>query len=194
MTAGADTRGARLGMWLFLFTEIMLFGGLFVLYAAYYFRYRPDFIAGGARLELGLGALNTVLLLVSSFTAAAACRAVERRPGRSAALLAVTVALGLAFLGNKYVEWGDKFGQGIMPGSERMLGLPRGQQIFFGMYFMLTGLHALHVLAGTAVLGAFVPLALRSRLRPVVLDNGALYWHLVDIVWIYLFPLLYLIP
>lgn len=195
MTAHTDPHGARLGMWLFIYTEVMLFGGLFVLYAAYYYRYRADFIAGGGQLELALGAANTALLLVSSFTVAAAVRA--RGLGAKAAalaLLGITILLGLAFLGNKYVEWSHKFSHGIVPGSEHMLTLPGGEAVFFGMYFMLTGLHGLHVCIGILMLTGCAYLCMADRLRAVVLENCSLYWHLVDIIWIFLFPLFYLIP
>ena len=195
MTAHTDTEGARLGMWLFIYTEIMLFGGLFVLYAAYYYRYRQEFIAGGGQLELVLGAANTVVLLASSFTVAAAVRAMVMRAKAAAlALLGITVCLGLAFLCNKYIEWGHKFAHGIIPGSEHIFSLPRGEAVFFGMYFMLTGLHGLHVCIGILALSVCAYLCARGRLRPVVLENCALYWHLVDIIWIFLFPLFYLIP
>jgi cytochrome c oxidase subunit III len=195
MTAHTDSHGARFGMWLFIYTEIMLFGGLFVLYAAYYYRYRQDFISGGGQLELVLGAVNTVALLASSFTVAAAVRAMALQEKTAAlVLLGVTALLGLAFLCNKYIEWSHKFAHGIIPGSEHMFSLPRGESVFFGMYFMLTGLHGLHVFIGIVVLSCCLYLCARGRLRPVVLENCSLYWHLVDIIWIFLFPLFYLIP
>lgn len=197
MHENTDNAGARLGMWLFLYTEIMLFGGLFVLYAVYYHGHPGDFAAAGRHLELPLGALNTGLLLISSFTVAASVESLRKGAGRTAlALLGSTVLLGLLFLFNKYLEWSHKFAHGIYPGSETLLKGPKGETIFYGLYFTLTGLHALHVFLGCAVLSACWVLVLKGFVtgeRINLLENTGLYWHLVDIVWIFLFPLFYLI-
>ena len=197
MEAKTDDEGVRLGMWLFLYTEIMLFGGLFVLYAVYYARFAGDFAAAGKELGLFPGALNTGVLLVSSFTAAAAIESL-RKGGQRAALifLGSTVFLGLLFLFNKYLEWAQKFAHGIYPGSELLLKGPKGETVFYSLYFTLTGLHALHVVIGCAVLGVCGALVYKGRVtggRMNLLENSGLYWHLVDIVWIFLFPLFYLI-
>ena len=197
MHANTDNEGSRLGMWLFLYTEIMLFGGLFVLYAVYYNRYPGEFSAAGRELELAKGALNTGLLLLSSFTAAASIETLRKGAKRAAlGLLGSTVLLGLVFLFNKYLEWSHKFAHGIFPGSETLLKGPKGETLFYGLYFTLTGLHALHVFLGCAVLSACWVLVLKGRVtgeRMNLLENTGLYWHLVDIVWIFLFPLFYLI-
>lgn len=197
MHTNTDNAGARLGMWLFLYTEIMLFGGLFVLYAVYYHRFPGEFAAAGGELELALGALNTGLLLLSSFTVAASVESLRKGAERTAlALLGSTVLLGLVFLFNKSVEWSHKFAHGIYPGSETLLKGPKGETIFYGLYFTLTGLHALHVFLGCAVLSACWVLVLKGFVtgeRINLLENTGLYWHLVDIVWIFLFPLFYLI-
>lgn len=197
MHTNTDNAGARLGMWLFLYTEIMLFGGLFVLYAVYYHRFPGEFAAAGGELELALGALNTGLLLLSSFTVAASVESLRKGAERTAlALLGSTVLLGLVFLFNKSVEWSHKFAHGIYPGSETLLKGPKGETVFYGLYFTLTGLHALHVFLGCAVLSACWVLVLKGFVtgeRINLLENTGLYWHLVDIVWIFLFPLFYLI-
>lgn len=197
MHTNTDNAGARLGMWLFLYTEIMLFGGLFVLYAVYYHRHPADFAAAGGNLELTLGALNTGLLLISSFTVAASVESLRKGAERTAlALLGSTVLLGLLFLFNKSLEWSHKFAHGIYPGSEILLKGPKGETVFYGLYFTLTGLHALHVFLGCAVLSACWVLVLKGFVtgeRINLLENTGLYWHLVDIVWIFLFPLFYLI-
>lgn len=197
MAEAADDAGTRLGMWLFLYTEVMLFGGLFVLYAVYYHRYAPDFAAGGRRLELFMGALNTAVLLASSFTVAASVESLRgglRR--RALAFLGGTVWLGLLFLADKYLEWSRKIGHGVYPGSALLHKGPKGEEVFFGLYFTLTGLHALHVFIGCGVLAACWLLVWKGRVtreRMNLLENSGLYWHLVDIVWIFLFPLFYLI-
>lgn len=197
MHTNTDNAGARLGMWLFLYTEIMLFGGLFVLYAVYYHRFPGEFAAAGGELELALGALNTGLLLLSSFTVAASVESLRKGAERTAlALLGSTVLLGLVFLFNKSVEWSHKFAHGIYPGSETLMKGPKGETVFYGLYFTLTGLHALHVFLGCAVLSACWVLVLKGFVtgeRINLLENTGLYWHLVDIVWIFLFPLFYLI-
>ncbi len=191
-----ETGGARLGMWLFLYTEIMLFGGLFVLYAAYYYRYTQDFIEAGKETELFLGTLNTVLLLISSFTVASAIAAMKRESKKAAiALLGVTIFLAACFLVNKYIEWDHKFEHGLYPGSP-ILAAKMGMTIFFGLYFTLTGLHAIHVCIGIIVLSTNIVLTGKGWITPArmnFLENSGLYWHLVDIIWIFLFPLFYLL-
>jgi cytochrome c oxidase subunit 3 len=197
MTEHIDNKGTRMGMWFFLYTEIMLFGGLFVLYAAYYHRYTQDFITVGRDTMLVLGTMNTAILLVSSFAVAAAIRAMSKNSSRvTVALLIITIVLGWVFLLNKYIEWSHDFARGYYPGSDKMMNGPRGQSIFFALYFTLTGLHALHVFIGTAVLSACGILVLKKRItseRMNFLENTGLFWHLVDIIWIFLFPLFYLL-
>lgn len=197
MSVQTDNAGIRLGMWLFLYTEIMLFGGLFVLYAAYYYRYSQDFITGGKELELIIGSANTAILLVSSFTVAAAIEAMRKNARKVAILLlCITIILAFAFLVNKYIEWGHKFEHGIFPGSDYLMHAPKGVAVFFGLYFTLTGLHALHVCIGIIVLSINVIFSVRGKItgkRMNMLENSGLYWHLIDIIWIFLFPLFYLI-
>lgn len=192
----SDAFGARLGMWLFLVTEILLFGGLFIAYSYMRARYPHEFHAGGKELNVFLGVLNTAVLLTSSLTMALAVARVRRGDGRAAAALTgATVLLGLCFLAIKAVEWSQKIGHGLYPGGPALLSLPLGERVFFGLYFTMTGLHGLHVLAGVSVLSVMGVLLLRGKsgpARPAVLENGGLYWHLVDVVWIYLLPLFYL--
>jgi cytochrome c oxidase subunit III len=196
MEAHEDNKGARLGMWLFLYTEVMLFGGLFVLYAAYYYRYSPDFAAAGKETDIVLGTLNTVILLTSSFTVASAIAAMKRGSKKVVIiLLSVTILLALAFLFNKYMEWSHKFETGLYPGSSRLAN-EMGITIFFGLYFTLTGLHAIHVSIGIIVLSTCLTLSATERITAQkinILENSGLYWHLVDIIWIFLFPLFYLL-
>jgi cytochrome c oxidase subunit 3 len=196
MEANVDNKGVRLGMWLFLYTEIMLFGGLFVLYAAYYYRYSQDFIAAGRETELFIGTLNTAILLTSSFTVASAIAAMKRESKKAVLVfLSITIILAMAFLVNKYFEWSHKFEHGFYPGSNKLAN-EMGKSMFFGLYFTLTGLHALHICIGIIVLSTCLGLTAAGRItaeRINILENSGLYWHLVDIIWIFLFPLFYLL-
>ncbi len=192
-----DDFGAKLGMWLFLFTELLLFGGLFLLYAAYLHRYPREFAAAGKELDWMLGTANTVILLTSSLCAAMSVTAVQRGDNRRAlGLLGGTILCAAGFLAIKYVEWGAKFGHGIYPGSERLRGGAPGESVFFSLYFMTTGIHGLHVLIGGGLLAWIATRVRAGRVAAgnhVLLENGALYWHLVDLVWIFIFPLYYLV-
>jgi cytochrome c oxidase subunit 3 len=192
-----DDAGARLGMWLFLFTELLLFGGLFLLYAAYLRRYPHEFAAAGRQLDWVLGTVNTVILISSSLFAAMAVTAIQRgRQRLTVGLLWGTLLCAAGFLAVKYVEWSTKAGHGIYPGSERLQAGPPGESVFFGLYYMTTGIHGLHVLIGAGLL-AWIALKIRGGTvtaeRHVLLENGTLFWHLVDLIWIFIFPLYYLI-
>lgn len=192
-----DDAGAKLGMWLFLFTEILLFGGLFILYAVYLHQYPEEFASGGKQLNLFFGSLNTVILITSSLFVAMAVTAIQRDDRRfTLILLTGTILSAVIFLINKYIEWTAKFHHGIYPGSAKLAAGPPGESVFFSLYFLSTGLHGLHVLIGGIVL-AWISVKVRSgtiqKDNFVLLENGGLYWHLVDLIWIFIFPLYYLI-
>jgi len=191
-----DDFGAKLGMWLFLVTEINLFGGLFVAYSYMRHKYPADFHHGGAELNATLGVTNTVVLLTSSLTVVLAIMAIqEGRRAVSRAYLAATIGLGLTFLVIKTFEWSAKFHHGLYPGAAHLATLPHGEQIFFGLYFTMTGLHGLHVLIGISVLTGMARMIGSGKIsqdKNVTLENGGLYWHLVDVIWIFLLPLFYL--
>lgn len=197
MKSGNDVTGIRIGMWLFLYSEIILFGGMFVLYAVYFHKFPTEFVEGGKQLDRVIGAANTVLLLVSSFTVAASITAI-RRNGKmlSMGLIGFSFFCGIVFLVNKYFEWGEKFHHDIYPNSETLVGGPAGENIFFGLYYVITGLHALHVIIGMTLLAVSFVFVSRGRItahRFVMLENSGLYWHLVDLIWIFVFPLFYLV-
>lgn len=191
-----DHEGAKFGMWLFLFTEILLFGGLFILYSAYRARYPNEFHEAGGHLNAAIGVANTVVLLTSSLTMAVALTALRTgRRRRALASLAGTIALGVVFLLNKYFEWSGEIARGFYPDSPLLAGRPQGEQIFFGLYYSMTGLHGLHVVAGVVLLAVMLALALRNRITAGEyhkLENAGLYWHLVDVIWVFLLPLFYL--
>ncbi len=192
-----DHTGSRLGMWLFLLSEILLFGGLFILYSAYRYRYAAEFHQASGGMEVVLGTVNTFLLQASALTVTLAVLAVRRgKKDRACFLLGATIVLGLIFLGIKGSEWESKIAQGIYPRSPALLALPKGEILFFSLYFTMTGLHGLHVLIGLGVLAVMTVLLMRGKItafRSAPLENAGLYWHLVDIVWMFLYPLFYLI-
>jgi cytochrome c oxidase subunit III len=191
-----DYEGSKLGMWLFLFTEILLFGGLFLLYSAYRARYPLDFHNGGQHLNTVIGILNTVILLTSSLTVAIAISAIQKGNRKLTLLcLSTTMAFGLLFLVNKYIEWSGEIRQGLYPNGPELLKLPDGEKIFYGLYYSMTGLHGIHVVAGLVVLAVMLGFVRSGRIHSTDfnrLENAGLYWHLVDVIWIFLLPLLYL--
>lgn len=191
-----DPTGARIGMWLFLFTEILLFGALFIIYAVYLKQFTWQFTQGSAELSIPMGAINTIVLLTSSLSVVLAVAAIQRGDRIFAIrLIDFTMVCAAMFLVIKAFEWGAKFEHGLYPGSHHMLDLSQGEQIFFSLYFVMTGLHALHIILGMGVLYMARQKIKAHKITPeryVFLENAGLYWHLVDLVWIYLFPLFYL--
>lgn len=192
-----DYTGAKLGMWLFLFSELILFGGLFILYSVYLHRYPVEFGRAARHLDLTIGSANTAILLTGSFCVASAITALRRgRTRLTVLLLWATVLTGALFLFNKYLEWSAEIGRGIYPNSPVLDAKPHGEIIFFGLYYITLGLHGLHVLIGSVLLGVMAVLVARGKVTAddfVKLENAGLYWHLVDIIWIFIFPLYYLL-
>jgi len=192
-----DPVASKIGMWLFIFTEILLFGGLFIVYSVYRYKHPVEFHMAHQELDVTIGLINTIILLISSMTVAISITAMQKGDKKITLIfLALTILLALVFLVNKYFEWGAKFHHGIYPGSEFLLSLSKGDMLFFGLYFFMTGLHALHIIVGLAILGLVyfrVKKGTINENRYSLLENGGLYWHLVDLIWIFLFPLFYLI-
>jgi cytochrome c oxidase subunit III len=206
---------ASFGMWLFLLTEIMFFGGLFTAYLIYRNWYYPAFVAGSHQLSIVLGATNTAVLICSSFTMAMGVYSAEMR-NRKALItyLLLTIALGLAFLGIKAVEYHEKWEKHHVPGLNFSvndfthvnpaypedpalpLDMAEKTQVYFSLYFAMTGMHALHMIVGVSILLILLVQAWGGAYTDghmTTIENFGLYWHFVDIVWIFLFPLLYLI-
>ncbi len=250
--AHKDYTSSKIGIWLFLATEVLLFGGMFLLYAVYRSIHPEDFSVAASELDTYVGCVNTVILLTSSLTMALAIAAVHHGNRMlSVVMLWATVFCGGWFMYNKYFEWGAKISHGIYPGSAHLATFPQGEQIFYGLYFTMTGLHGVHVIIGMILLAvmalktvnqpnaetnfivghglqdaygcrvaiidndnkpvwtgeeiddSFERIAIKTKYWPVkrrfkvedfnLLENSGLYWHIVDIVWIFLFPLFYLI-
>ena len=195
-----QSRAVSLGMWLFLVTEIMFFGGLFAGYAVYRWKYPVAFAHASHETGLWLGMANTIVLLASSLTMALAVHFAQLGKRRLIVLfLILTVVLGSVFLVVKGFEYHHKFVDHHIPGpSFRDIEPPpyEGQQIYFLFYFAMTGMHALHVIVGLGLLGTVAVMAWRGRFTAAYnapVEMVGLYWHFVDVVWIFLFPLLYLI-
>jgi cytochrome c oxidase subunit III len=192
-----DDYASKTGMWFFLFTEMLLFGGLFIVYSIYRFRNAQAFHLAAHELNVTIGTINTILLLVSSTTIAMSVTAIQKKDKKLAlVLLGITIVLGIIFLVNKYFEWGEHLREKIYPGSEILAQRGQGDVLFYGLYFFMTGLHALHIIIGLIFIAVIARMIARDRITHdnfVLLENSGLYWHLVDLIWIFLFPLFYLI-
>lgn len=192
-----DDLASKTGMWLFLFTEMLLFGTLFVVYSVYRFRNTEAFHLAASELDVFIGTVNTIILLISSATIAMSITAIQLKNKKLALiLLSVTCILGLIFLVNKYFEWGHHIHDQIYPGSQVLALRGHGDVLFYGLYFFMTGLHALHIIVGLTFIIIVMSMIIRDKIDSsdfVVLENSGLYWHLVDLVWIFLFPLFYLV-
>jgi cytochrome c oxidase subunit III len=198
---GKQAHAARLGMWVFLASEVLFFAGLFALYASYRTEHPRGFAVGVEENTLAWGSVNTGVLLLSSYTVALAVRALRRGERRSAmALVGATLFLGACFLAIKASEYAKHFRDGIYPGGVGAFYRTHeepGTKLFFTLYFGMTGLHAVHVFAGMCVLAFLLWKITRGDVGPMrthPLAIGAVYWHLVDLIWIFLWPLFYLIP
>jgi cytochrome c oxidase subunit 3 len=186
----------KFGVWLFLATEVLLFGGLFILYSMYRFRYFEGFHEGSRELDRVIGTANTAVLITSSLFVALAGHLLQQGKRRAGDIaLLGGAALGGLFLIVKAFEWTAKFEHGLFPGSPVLASKPPGEILFFALYFVMTGLHAFHVFVGMGLLVGTVVLVRRKTLEKAeqYFDGVGLYWHLVDIIWVFLFPLMYLI-
>ena len=208
---------SSLGMWIFLITEIMFFGGMFAAYLVYRYWFYNEFAWGSTSLNIWLGGINTVVLICSSLTMAMAVHAAQLGMRKLLiSFLLLTLGLGFVFLGIKAIEYTDKYKEHHIPGQHFHFGEvkmidgstidvehdvknkvdQRHAQIFFSLYFALTGMHAMHMIIGAGLLTTLIIMAWKGKFSATYytpVENIGLYWHFVDIVWIFLFPLLYLI-
>jgi cytochrome c oxidase subunit 3 len=207
--AQQQKNAASLGMWLFLVTEIMFFGGMFCAYLVYRLAHFNAFAAGSQQLNIWMGAINTAVLIVSSVTVVLAVKAAEAGKRKLlTAYLVVTVLLGMTFLVVKGFEYREKFEKHHVPGpsfnftdkfDDNGKQIPvngKEAELFFSLYFAMTGMHALHMIIGCGLISGLAVLSWKGHYTTnyfTPIENAGLYWHLVDIIWIYLFPLLYLI-
>ncbi len=195
--AARENQTAKIGMWLFILTELFLFVVLFIVFLSYRSLYGEEFHQASMGLNGALATANTLILLTSSFSVAVSVAAVKRdNRGLAVAAVGATIALALLFLVNKYMEWSEKIAHGIYPGSDGMAGLGDGTRIFYNLYYVMTGLHAVHVVAGIVLFAVMAMLILKGRVcgaRHAAHENTGLYWHMVDIIWIYLFSFFYLV-
>jgi len=192
---------AKLGMWLFLATEVLFFGGMFAGYTVYRTLYPDAFAQGSGHLDVVLGTINTAVLLLSSLSMALAVHAAQTSSKHLVRFILGTAILGIAFLGVKFVEYQHKFHDGLVPGkhfgsADHLEPMMSSTELFFSFYFAMTGMHALHMVIGLGLLMWIAVGAARRRFSSsyyTPVEMVGLYWHFVDIIWVFLFPLLYLI-
>ena len=196
---GQQYAAANMGMWAFIAQEIMFFGGLFGGYCVYRYKYLPAFVEGSNHLPIEWGALNTAVLIASSFTVAMCVRSAQSgSKGGMLRWMLGTMLLGITFLGVKVIEYTHKYHDHLIPGVnyEYEGPLAGNLKIFFSFYFAMTGMHALHMIIGLGIMLWLIPNIIKGKYTKdyfFPIENFGLYWHFVDIVWIFLFPLLYLI-
>lgn len=192
-----DAKASKMGMWLFLYTELLLFGGLFLVYMVYRALNPDEFLLASLELNVWMGTINTIVLITSSLSIAMALSALQLGNTKLSITLSwLTILAALIFLVIKYFEWSAKFEHGLFPGMDHYDNLPLGERLYFYLYFFMTGLHALHVIVGAIFILVVIEKIKKGTVnknRYSLLENSALYWHLVDLIWIYLFPLFYLI-
>ena len=194
-----QSHAERLGMWLFLASEVLLFTALFAAYAVYRYLYSDAFAEASRAIETWLGLVNTIILVTSSFTVALGLNEAVKGNGRRTGLwFAVSVLFALAFLALKAVEYSHHFHEGQLPGryyTFHELQAP-GASLFFALYFLITGLHGVHVVVGMTILAVVGVKAARGKYSAqyhTPVELAGLYWHLVDLIWIFVFPLIYLV-
>ena len=161
-----DDIGTRMGMWLFLFTELLLFGGMFFIYSVYRFTNQEAFHIAAKELNVVIGTFNTAILLTSSLTMALAITAIQKNNKKLSIFFQVlTIVMAIGFLINKYFEWSAKFHHGIYPGSEELLAKDKGQILFFGLYYVMTGLHGLHVIIGAVLIAVMMRFTIKGSIN-----------------------------
>ncbi len=190
-----DYIGSKIGMWLFLFTELILFGGLFLIYSVYRLKYSFDFHECAKTLDLTMGSANTIILITSSLFMALSILSIQKKDKNLSILFLIfTIILGALFLFNKYFEWENKITHGIYPNSITLLKKSHGEILFYGLYYAMTGLHGLHILAGIFILFFMLIFLIKEKINKtdfIKLENSGLYWHFVDIIWLFVVTQVY---
>ena len=192
-----DYIASKLGFWLFLFTELMLFGAMFLVFAFFFYENSEDFVLASSTLNIVLGGINTFILLISTyFMGMSLVHLKEKSIKKCKNHIYVTIVLAIVFLVIKYFEWSAEIHHGIYPDSEILNSKSNGEILFFGLYFTMTGFHGIHIIAGIAMM-VWVLMLINQKVvkssKFVILENIALYWDLVHLVWVFLFPLFYII-
>ncbi len=192
-----DYTGAKLGFWFFLFTELLLFGGMFLVFSFYFYRFPENFVEASTTLNIYLGGVNTFILLISTYFMGMSLINLKNGEVSKAKLkIIITILLSIAFLTVKYFEWMAEIHHGIYPDSDILNAKESGIILYFGLYFTMTGLHGVHIIIGIALMIWILILMNQKKITStnyVVLENIALYWDLVHLVWVFLFPLFYII-
>lgn len=192
-----DYIGSKLGFWLFLFTELMLFGAMFLVFAFFFYKYSNDFTIASSTLNIVLGSINTFVLLISTYFMGMSLILIkEEKNNQAKTYIYITIALALLFLCIKYFEWSAEIHHGIYPNSEHLNAKNYGEILFFGLYFTMTGFHGLHIIIGIVLMLWVLYLIQQQKVyskKFIILENIALYWDLVHLVWVFLFPLFYII-
>ncbi|NQY52726.1 MAG: cytochrome c oxidase subunit 3 [Campylobacteraceae bacterium] len=192
-----DYEGAKLGFWFFLFTELMLFGAMFLVFTFFFYRFTEDFVLASSSLNILLGGLNTFILLLSTYFMGMSLIDLKNDEVQKAKIkIYITIFLSLAFLLVKYFEWMAEIHHGIYPDSALLNSKAHGEILFFGLYFTMTGLHGIHILVGIVLMLWVLSSISKEKTtgkNSIFLENIALYWDLVHLVWVFLFPLFYII-
>jgi len=197
-----DTYGGKLGFWLFMLTEVMMFGSMFMVLSYYFHLHPQDFLAASAELDRVLGGVNTVVLLISALTMGLGLLKMRSGDVKGAKLMIwATILLALIFLGVKAVEWTNDYNEGIFLGLQALqsgneLSKPFGEILFFGMYFTMTGLHGFHIIIGIGLMLWLLKRINSGKVTPehnILHFNIALYWDLVHLIWVFVFPYFYMI-
>ena len=192
-----DYIGSKFGFWLFLFTELMMFGTMFLVFAIYFYQYSEEFVHHSGSLNLYLGGTNTIILLLSTYTMGLATLKLKKGRIKGARVMTyITLLFAVVFLVIKGFEWSAEFSHDIFPDSETLVAMSDGSNIFFGLYFTMTGLHGFHIILGILLMLTVLYKIKKGTLHPehyIFMKNTTLYWDFVHLIWVFVFPIFYMI-
>ena len=192
-----DYVGSKFGFWLSLFTELMMFGTMFLVFSIYFYQFSDDFLHHSKSLNIFLGGTNTVILLISTYTMGLATLNLKKGELKKASFMTyITIILAIAFLIIKAFEWGAEFSHDIFPDSQTLVSMNDGSNIFFGLYFTMTGLHGFHIILGIILMLSVLYKIKSGSLHPkhyIFMKNTTLYWDFVHLIWVFVFPIFYMI-